>query len=143
MIVSTERPTAHLLSVVVVINLFLLSACGGNPDEPSATEKALDQLQEKYDEVVQDKLEDPMQWAADDLENIGDWEYKVLDIAGDDPELLETTLNELGNDRWEVFWIESEQENFRVMLKRPSKSYLRHIPLSQIGRFVIGGSDAE
>jgi len=41
-----------------------------------------------------------------------------------------------------VFWIENSNE-YRIMLKRPSRSYLSRNPLSQIGRFVIGGKDGQ
>ena len=46
---------------------------------------------------------------ANDLENIGDWEYKVIDLTDGCAAAMETTLNELGNDRWEVFWIENSK----------------------------------
>jgi len=124
-----------LISFVAVI-----VGCDRDANEPSATERTLDDLQSKYDELVEDKLESPVQWAADDLENIGDWEYRVVELPGAEPETLEETLNELGNDRWEVFWIENVRNDYRVMLKRPSRSYLSRIPLSQIGRFVIDGT---
>lgn len=117
-----------------------MAGCDRDASEPSATDRALNDLQSKYDELVEDKLESPVQWATDDLENIGDWEYRVVELPDADSELLEETLNALGNDRWEVFWIENVRNDYRVILKRPSRSYLSRIPLSQIGRFVIDGT---
>jgi hypothetical protein len=132
-----KRRVFLLLSIAF---MSLAAGCDGDSGEPSATEKALDDLQSKYDELVDNKLENPVQWATDDLENIGDWEYKVIEMPRADADSFETTLNELGNDRWEVFWIENVRNDYRVMLKRPSRSYLSRIPLSQIGRFVIDGT---
>ncbi len=132
------------LSSIVLLALTLVAAggCDKETTELSATQRAINDLQAKYDELVEDKLQSPVKWASDDLENIGDWEYKIIDLADDGAASIESALNELGNDRWEVYWIENVRNDYRVMLKRPSRSYLSRIPLSQIGRFVIGGNDA-
>jgi len=135
-----DRPFSVAL---LALTLIAASGCDRESTEPSVTQKAINDLQAKYDELVDDNLESPVKWASDDLENIGDWEYKVIDLTNGDAGSMETTLNELGDDRWEVFWIENVRNNYRVMLKRPSRSYLSRIPLSQIGRFVIGGNDLQ
>lgn len=129
---------------IILLTLVLVATggCDNESTEPSATQRAINDLQAKYDELVEDELESPVKWASDDLENIGDWEYKVIDLTDGCAAAMETTLNELGNDRWEVFWIENSNE-YRIMLKRPSRSYLSRIPLSQIDRFVIGGKDGQ
>ena len=77
-----------------------VAACGGELDAPSAAEKALDELQAKYDELNQKEFNDPVKWAVEDLENIGDWEYKVETLPLDSTEEFEAALNELGNERW-------------------------------------------
>lgn len=120
-----------------------LSGCGGDSEEPSAADKTLDELQAKYDALRQKEFDDPVQWAADDLENIGDWEYKVELLSHSDPGDLETALNKLGDDRWEVMWMERNNDGHMVLLKRPSVSYLSKIPLSSIGRFIIDDSGTE
>ena len=126
----------------MVISL-VLSGCGGETDEQSAADKALEDLQTKYDELTQKAIDNPMQWAADDLENIGDWEYKVEEFSRADPEELEAVLNDLGDERWEVIWIEKNADGYTVFLKKPSVSYLNKIPLSSFGRFIIDDSGAE
>ena len=136
---NTVRKNAIFVALTVAC-FFIATGCERDATEPSVTESALDDLQAKYDELVEDKLESPVQWAADDLENIGDWEYKVVELSGANAASLETTFNEQGNDRWEVFWIENVRNGYRVMFKRPSRSYLSRIPLTQIGRFVIDGT---
>jgi len=126
-----------------LIFMFGVAACGGDSDAPSAAEKALDELQSKYDELSQKELSDPVKWAAEDLENIGDWEYKVETLPLDSAEEFEAALNELGNDRWEVIWMEKNTVGYTVFLKKPAVSYLNKIPLSSLGRFVIDDSGSE
>lgn len=126
-----------------LILAFGVAACGGESGDPSAAEKALDELQSKYDELTQKELNDPVKWAAEDLENIGDWEYKVETLPLDSAEEFEAALNELGNDRWEVIWMEKNTVGYTVFLKKPAVSYLNKIPLSSLGRFVIDDSGSE
>lgn len=126
-----------------LILAFGVSACGGKSDEPSVAEKALDELQAKYDELSQKELNDPVKWAAEDLENIGDWEYKVETLPLDSTNEFEAALNELGNERWEVIWMEKNTVGYTVFLKKPAVSYLNKIPLSSLGRFVIDDSGPE
>ena len=121
----------------------VLSACQTESQEPSAAQRALDELERKYDELVEDKMDAPVEWAADDLENIGDWEYRVESLSYSSTEDLAFQLNEFGNDKWEVIWFEKTPEGFLVVLKKPSISYLSKIPLSQLGKIVIGGSDGQ
>ena len=121
--------------------LVLFAGCETESQEPSAAAKALDDLQAKYDELVKDKVDVPVDWAADDLENIGDWEYRVENIAYSSPEDFAAQLNVFGNDRWEVIWLERTPDGFLAVLKKPSISYLSKVPLSEIGKYVIGISD--
>ena len=126
---------------LTLIAATLLIACEQPTDDSSAARKALEDLQQKYDELVEDKLGDPVEWAAEDIENIGDWDYKVVNLSFDSPQDLENQLNELGNEKWQVIWLERSPDGFLAVLKKPSISYLSKIPLSQIGRYVIGGSE--
>ena len=120
-----------------------LSACQTESEEPSAAQKALDELGRKYDELVEDKIEDPVQWATDDIENLGDWDYRVENLSFASEQDLADQLNELGNERWEVIWLERTPDGFLVVLKKPSVSYLSKIPLSGLGKIIIGGSDGK
>ena len=83
---------------------------------------------------------DAYDWARSDLQKMGDWEYMLLRLDGADDEAMQARLNELGADRWEVFWMQPVDSGFRVFLKRPARSYLRHVPLSELSRIVPGGS---
>ena len=121
----------------------ILSGCENESQESSAAERAMDELQSKYDELVRDKVDVPVEWATEDLKNIGDWEYRVIGLSYASPADLEAQLNEFGNERWEVIWLEKTPEGFLAVLKKPAISYLSKIPLSQLGRIVIGGSDGQ
>ena len=126
-----------------------LAGCGNDPGEPSPTDKAIDtadraidSLSQKYDELTERELGDPVQWAQEDIENIGDWDYKIVELDNVTAEELEAALNELGNERWQAFWVEKRLTGYTIMLKRTSISYLSKIPLSQIGRIMLGGSES-
>lgn len=129
--------------VVLVSASFGLLSCQTESQEPSAADKALSQLQKKYDELVDGTVDDTTQWAADDWENIGDWEYRVENLSFSSAEQLATQLNELGNERWEVIWLDRTPDGFLVVLKKPAISYLSKIPISQLGKLLIRGSDSE
>jgi hypothetical protein len=45
---------------------------------------------------------------------------------------LEQKLNELGNERWECFWMEKKEKEFLLFFKRPKLSYLQKIPQGQL-----------
>ncbi len=82
-------------------------------------------------------------WVREDIGAIGDWEYLVLPAGGPGGGSLQERLNELGRDRWECFWIEPREEGPVLYLKRPSRTYLRHIPLSDLLRILPTGGAAE
>ena len=122
----------------------LAGACGGDSAEPSRGERALGELQAKYDELLGNETGAAVDWAADDIENIGDWEYKVLELDAAASEELEAVLNEHGNERWEAFWVApTADRGLRVFMKRPSRSYLSKLPLSALGKLLLDGSSSE
>ena len=122
---------------------FSIGGCGDSADESTAADKALESLQEKYADLADVDLDDTMAWATDDLQKIGDWEYRVLEIGNVGAAELEEALNEAGAERWEVIWMEKTLKGHAIVMKRPAVSYLSKVPLSQIGRIVIGGSESE
>ncbi len=72
-------------------------------------------------ETLPDKMPD---WIKEDLENAGSWEYRVVETPRGE---LETTLNELGTERWECFSVESHGKKAQLVLKRRKRSRLREI----------------
>lgn len=134
---------------LITVCLSVLSAC--NPETETETtstsstqdvsklESAMAELQNKYEELRQAKPTAAFDWASEDLKNIGDWEYKILELSGSVTD-LEDELNALGKERWQVFWIKDiSANNIQVMLKRPTVSYLSKIPLSSLGKMMING----
>lgn len=97
----------------------------------------MDQVKDLYEKAK--GTSDPsnaVDWAKDDIKKIGDWEYKIVVIADLETASLEQQLNELGEDRWEVFWVQPSRTETRFFLKRTARSYLRHIPLSELGKIL-------
>ncbi len=127
-------------SRLVVISLVcFLVACTQEPGEPSRTDQMLEELQGLLEAARERAPDDAVEWAKEDLERYGDWEYRVISVANLEPEALETELNALGEERWEVFWVERTDQGLNLMLKRPAVSYLRAVPFSEIGRAIPGG----
>jgi hypothetical protein len=74
-----------------------------------------EQIKKKFEEAKSDDKElskQAKEWIEEDIKKIGDWEYKVLNIKHDDIDKLEQKLNELGNERWECFWMEKKEKEF-------------------------------
>ena len=106
-------------------------------------QRRYESLQQQFEELTSDQLDAPVEWAQEDIENIGDWEYKVIEIGRLSAEELETTLNELGNDRWEVFWIDDNLTGKTIILKRPAVSIISKLPLSALGRLLMRDSGGQ
>ena len=71
-----------------------------------------------------------------DIENIGDWEYKVVTFVTEEAMEVEKNLNELGRERWQCFWVESNKKQKSFYFKRTKMSYLSKIPTGAILRIM-------
>ena len=76
------------------------------------------------------------EWLLKDIENIGDWEYKIVSYGSKDFKALETDLNELGKERWQCFWVEAAGEEKVFYFKRTKMSYLSKIPTGALLRII-------
>ncbi len=120
-------------------------------EDPSTADRALDELQRRYESLQQqfeeltnsDQLDAPVEWAQEDIENIGDWEYRVIEVGRLSAEELEATLNELGNERWQVIWIEGNITGRTIIMKRPAVSIISKLPLSALGRLLMRDSGGQ
>jgi hypothetical protein len=83
------------------------------------------------------------EWLKSDYEKIGDWEYRIVRVPSKESGVLESSLNLEGSDRWEVFWVREGAGDFTFFLKRPVRSYLRSIPVSELLKLIPGGGAAE
>jgi hypothetical protein len=109
----------------------------------SATERAVEGVSSAYDalaRMLNQGSDEAVQRVQGDIENLGDWDYRIVDFANAPAEELEAELNALGDERWEAYWIESRPEGLRVFLKRSAVSYLSRLPLSTLLRLLAGGA---
>ena len=72
------------------------------------------------------------EWMKQDLAKLGTWEYLVVELDASNVSTMEERLNDLGEERWECVWIETSEGGSRLVMKRPSRSYLSRIPVSQL-----------
>ncbi len=133
-------------AVVLALGFLGLVACDAESGSgPPLTSKDLRaRVQELYQtarNAGEDVPSDAYEWAKSDIGRIGDWEYQIVRLDAEADTSIVGRLNDLGSERWEVFWLEREGAQFRVFLKRPARSYLRLLPLSDLSRLVpIGDS---
>lgn len=122
-----------LLPVLLLLVLFPFdfSCAEENNEEPSYWDK----IKKKFEESKSDDKElseKAKKWIEEDIKKIGDWEYKAVLVTYDNTEELENKLNQLGDERWECFWIEKKDKDLVIMFKRPKISYLQKIPRGEL-----------
>jgi len=131
-----------LLVAAVFLQTDSLAAQESDPiAEDSATARALEELTAAYDTLaglLGQGSDAAVEGIQGDVENVGDWEYRVVLLADLSAESIESELNALGDERWEVFWVEPAGREIRFFLKRPAVSYLSRVPLSTLLR-MLGG----
>jgi hypothetical protein len=81
------------------------------------------------DEIVPDNA---IEWAEQDIKKIGDWDYIVAKLKSKNTNEIEDILNEYGRSRWECFWMEINSNTTTLYMKRPARSYLKHLPLKEL-----------
>jgi hypothetical protein len=84
---------------------------------------------------------DIFEWVRQDLQRAGDWEYRVVDVDFSEPEGIEKTLNEMGEERWECFWVGVAGGKSRFMLKRRARTYLQKVALTDLLKMLPTGID--
>ena len=104
-----------------------------------AYEKGVKGAKEKYKETLGDGknlTHKSKEWLLKDIENIGDWEYKVESYSPEESKEIEKKLNELGKERWQCFWVESDKKEKLFYFKRTKMSYLSKIPTGALLRIM-------
>ena len=94
---------------------------------------------EKYTETFEEGKDlsgKSKQWLMKDLQNIGDWEYKVESFDLENPKDLEIRLNQLGADRWQCFWVQNKDSKSVFYFKRTKLSYLSKVPTGALLRIM-------
>ena len=71
-------------------------------------------------------------WVKGDIENIGDWEYKIVAFGDKAHVELEKELNQLGKSRWQCFWVEPTGKDKVFYFKRSKISYMQKMPAGSL-----------
>lgn len=82
------------------------------------------------------------EWLGQDWNNMESWEYQIVTIDGTDEELTEK-LTTLGKQGWECFDTQDNNDGTRFFFKKPTFSYLRHMPFKDLIKLVPLMSDGE
>lgn len=137
---SRARRRPAIVAALALAAIFASPACrpGERPTDglPADLERTVRELYERAREAGEEVPPEAFEWARRDIERIGDWEYHVERIAAADDAALAKRLGELGEARWEAFWIEREDGALRVLFKRPARSVLRVLPVDDLGRLL-------
>lgn len=80
-------------------------------------------------------------WFKTDFQKIGDWEYKQVVLPLAEIATMEKRLNELGADRWNCFWVQTQGETLHLLCKRPAVSYLHKLSQIDFMRLLSLGTD--
>ncbi len=105
----------------------------------SAVQETGDWVNETFESLKDQGLTtagDATEWVQEDLRNMNSFEYMVI---AKNLTTAEEELNRLGNQRWECFAVDDQA----LYLKRKSKSYLRHVPVKDLFKFLPVGGDGE
>lgn len=130
-----------LAIVLIAGTLLIFGSCDKVDKIKTATSQKLEntdikqEIQNAYNKVKStgEKVPDNViEWATEDIKKIGDWNYKVVYLSNENTENIEAKLNEYGENRWEVIWIESNDNGKTIYMKRAAKSYLKHLPLKEV-----------
>ncbi|MBZ0165820.1 MAG: hypothetical protein K8I00_03365 [Candidatus Omnitrophica bacterium] len=117
-----------------------------SPDVTAQTERPFAGLEDKFTERQQDLMrefqlwydksrdagEKGKDWIVNDIKNIGDWEYRIVTLTATDEQELALQLNAFGKERWEVYWVQKKMQGTQFFLKRPVRTYMKHIPVGDL-----------
>ena len=138
------RHPATSVSIAIFFSAFIVAPVLAQ--QPDGEDTGIwDQVVSLYEQAKQSgetAADDVYEWAREDLEAIGDWEYKVEYVSNPNHIALEKKLNALGKERWDVIWIDRQGANLIVTMKRPSRTWLNKLPLGQLIKAAAGaGTD--
>jgi len=122
----------YYLKVCAFLVLILLGLEGISfaDEEKQASERMSPEKEgmwNRFQEFYQRSSDVGKEWTKEELERIGDWQYRVVTIQDADDEKLEVELNALGEERWEVIWLERIDEKWRLFAKRPKTSTIKSV----------------
>ena len=130
--------------VLILASATIVAAQEGSGTDPEADSDVWTEIRTLYEKAKETGEQVPgdfVAWLKQDLDRIGDWEYRLLVVSSLSNDKLEAKLNELGADRWECFAVLHDGGTIRLFLKRPVKSYLKHVPITDMWKLVPSGGD--
>ena len=108
-------------------------------DEKGEEENSQRNLKDDYERMKKSGKqwsENAKEWIKKDIKKAGTWEYKIVITKLNDLQMLEKELNELGENRWEFFWVEREEDKIIMFFKKSRTSYIRSIPAKEMLKLV-------
>ena len=80
--------------------------------------------------------DDVLERAKEEIKRVGTWEYRVVTLSTPQDATLQQRLNELGRERWECHATLRGDENVRLVCKRPVRSYLKNIAVTDLLKLI-------
>ena len=142
---STRTKRCAALAVVALwlpLSLVTGQESGSQSEEDDGIWAEVVRLYEKAKETGGQVPKDVYEWLKEDLENIGVWEYRVTEIESPDAATLEASLDAMGLERWECIFVQPVGSRTRLIMKRPKRSFLRHLPASALLKLIPTGADS-
>jgi hypothetical protein len=72
--------------------------------------------------------EQTKEWVKEDIENMGDWEYKIVAFGGKATTGMGKALDQLGNERWQCFWVESSGKDKSFISRGQRRATFKRFP---------------
>ena len=137
------RKILTILALALLLPVLPAAAQEAESDEETSLWSQVVAFYEEAKAAGETVTEDVYEWAREDVQSIGDWEYKVEFLSNPNHIALEKTLNEFGAERWEVVWIDRQGANLIVTMKRHSRTWLNKLPLGDLLKLAAPGAGGD
>ncbi len=140
-----KRDVTRAMRTILFMMIVLYGSLAYGEEAASSTQKALPTVPPELIELYERALEagekiqipdDVLERAREEIKRIGTWEYHVMTFTAPQDTTLEQRLNELGQERWECHATPRGQEGVRLVCKRPVRSYLKNIAVTDLLRLI-------
>lgn len=83
--------------------------------------------------------------SGDELQKLGQWEYKVVAVRASDPDAISAIMNQWGEQGWECFHVSSAAPSTAgslpaqhlLFFRKPKGSWLGHLPARDLVRLIV------
>jgi len=128
-----------LFLFIFIVFCFAFSQSTSAVDEKGEEENSPRDLKDDYESIKKSGeqwSQNVKEWVKKDIKKAGTWEYKIVTTKLNDLQMLEMELNKLGQNRWECFWVERQEDKIIMFFKRSQISYIRSIPAKEMLKLV-------